>query len=61
MTDAPRIQIDPDLVERCIMQLAQFGAHGETGVWRTVYDPHWVAAAGQYAVWRQDAGLWEIV
>ncbi len=53
----PRIRVDPALVERTIMELAQFGAHGETGVWRTVYSPEWVAAMDQYAEWCQEAGL----
>src|SRR5690606_10599836 len=50
-------RIEPERVERYIMQLAQYGAHGETGVWRTVYDPHWVAAQDQVADWCTEAGL----
>ncbi len=57
MTESSRVRVDPDLVERYIMGMAQFGAHGETGVWRTVYDPHWVAAADQYATWCEESGL----
>jgi allantoate deiminase len=53
----PNIAIDPTLVERYIMELARFGAYGETGVWRTVYSPEWVAATEQYAAWCEEAGL----
>jgi allantoate deiminase len=52
-----RIAIDPDLVERHIMELATFGAHGETGVSRPVYSPSWVGATAQYAEWCREAGL----
>ncbi len=52
-----QIKIDPTLVERYIMDLAAFGAHGPTGVWRTVYSPEWVGATRQFAVWCEDAGL----
>jgi allantoate deiminase len=51
------IEIDPALVERYIMELARFGAYGDTGVWRTVYSPEWVAATDQYAAWCEEAGL----
>jgi len=57
VTTTPRITVDPAIVEQYLMTMAQFGAHGETGVWRTVYDPQWVAAANQYVAWCQDAGL----
>ena len=49
--------IDPRLVEERIMSLAAYGAHGGTGVWRTVYSPEWVAATDLYANWCADAGL----
>lgn len=52
-----RISIDTDVVERYIMELATFGAHGETGVSRTVYSDAWVGATAQYAQWCRDAGL----
>lgn len=39
------------------MEMASFGAYGETGVWRKVYSPEWVAAAEQYRQWCEDAGL----
>lgn len=51
------IAIDPVFVERCIMALAQHGAHGETGVWRLVYSPAWVAAQEMVAGWCRDAGM----
>ena len=54
---AEQIRIDPALVERYIMELARYGAYGETGVWRTVYSPEWVQAQDQIATWCEDAGL----
>lgn len=51
------ISIDPDIVERYVMDLAAFGAVGETGVSRTVYSPEWVGATRQYARWCEEAGL----
>jgi allantoate deiminase len=57
VVESPRICVDPNLVERFIMGMAQFGAYGETGVWRTVYDPAWVAATDQYAAWCEESGL----
>jgi allantoate deiminase len=51
------IAIDPELVERCVMTLAQHGAYGETGVWRTVYSPEWVAAQGTVAGWCREIGM----
>ena len=53
----PTIEIDPKLVERYIIEMAAFGAYGETGVWRTVYSPEWVAATDTYAAWCEEAGL----
>ncbi|MGE3334242.1 MAG: Zn-dependent hydrolase [Rhodospirillaceae bacterium] len=52
-----QIKIDPALVERYIMELGAYGAHGPTGVWRTVYSPEWVGATKQFAAWCEDAGL----
>jgi allantoate deiminase len=49
--------IDPALVEQRILALAQHGAYGETGVWRTVYSPEWVAATDLYAQWCCEARL----
>ncbi len=39
------------------MELGRFGAYADTGVWRTVYDPTWVAATDQYETWCKEAGL----
>lgn len=55
--DTSPIRIDPELVERFIMELAAFGAVGETGVSRTVYSPEWAAAADQYEAWCREMGL----
>ena len=43
--------ITPEAVEACILELAQFGACGATGVCRTVYSPEWVAAQERLAAW----------
>jgi allantoate deiminase len=51
------VTIDPELVERYTLELARHGAHGETGVWRTVYSPEWVAAQDLVASWCTEAGL----
>ncbi|RWD73629.1 Zn-dependent hydrolase [Mesorhizobium sp.] len=52
-----QIVIDPKLVEDYILTLASYGSYGDTGVWRTVYSPEWVAATDQYASWCRQAGL----
>ncbi|HZQ64649.1 MAG TPA: M20 family metallo-hydrolase [Gaiellaceae bacterium] len=52
-----RIDVDPALVERYVLELARHGAHGETGVWRTVYSPEWVAAQDEVSGWLEQAGL----
>jgi allantoate deiminase len=51
------IEVDAGLVERHLLELARHGAYGETGVWRTVYSPEWVAAQDQVAGWFADAGF----
>ena len=51
------IDIDPTLVEQYIMELATYGAWGNTGVWRTAYSPDWVGATQQYTSWCEKAGL----
>lgn len=51
------IEIDPSIVESYLEQFAQYGEYGETGVWRTLYSPEWVAAADRYADWCREAGL----
>ncbi|WP_296742141.1 Zn-dependent hydrolase [Mesorhizobium sp.] len=54
---AQPINIDPEHVERLILDLGEFGAHSGTGVWRTVYSPECVAAAKHFAGWCAEAGL----
>jgi allantoate deiminase len=54
---AADIVIDPELVAHCIMTLARHGAYGETGVWRTVYSPEWVAAQETVAAWCREIGM----
>jgi allantoate deiminase len=51
------IEVDPKLVEGRILALAQYGAHGETGVWRTAYSPEWDAAQSQVETWCRELGL----
>ncbi len=51
------IAIDPGMVEQHIMELAQMGACGETGVCRTVYSDEWVAAQDRIMSWGRAAGL----
>jgi allantoate deiminase len=51
------IDVDASVVERLLLELARHGAHGETGVWRPVYTPEWVAAQDQVAAWLAEAGL----
>jgi allantoate deiminase len=51
------IAIDGALVEQYVLDLARHGAHGETGVWRTVYSPEWVAAQDLVSSWLVEAGL----
>jgi allantoate deiminase len=52
-----RIDVDAELVERYIFELARHGAYGETGVWRVAYSPEWVDAQNQVTGWLEDAGL----
>lgn len=49
------IAIDPQVVERYVMQLAQYGASDGTGVRRTVYSPEWEAAQRQMEAARRAA------
>jgi allantoate deiminase len=51
------IDVDANLVERYLLELARHGAYGETGVWRTVYSSEWVAAQDQIGDWFAEAGL----
>ena len=52
-----RIEVDAELVERYIFELARHGAYGETGVWRVAYSPEWVEAQNQVTGWLEGAGL----
>lgn len=59
-----KLRIDPDVVERYVMTLAEHGAHGETGVWRPVYSEPWFAAQRQVEEWMREAGMetrWDAV
>ena len=49
--------ITGELVARYVDELAEIGAHGETGVWRTAYSPEWREAQDLVARWYADAGL----
>lgn len=51
------IEIDREQVGRYIRDLARHGAYGETGVWRTVYSPEWVAATDEIEGWMRAVGL----
>ena len=57
MTDTGERWIDPARVERSILDLAHFGAVGETGVARLLYTPEWAAAQDQVAGWMDEGGL----
>jgi allantoate deiminase len=50
-------RVDRDLVAHHIRSFARHGAYGETGVWRTVYSPAWVAAAKEFGEIGRAAGL----
>jgi allantoate deiminase len=51
------VDIDPRVVEDHVMRLARHGAYGETGVWRPVYTPEWIAAQDEIAGWMEAAGF----
>ncbi len=57
MTATPRVTIDPAFVEKLILDMAQHGSDGGTGVSRTVYSPEWVDATKLYARWCEEVGL----
>lgn len=52
-----RIAIDPELVEKYILDLASHGGARGTGVWRTAYSPEWAAAQSQVEAWCHESGL----
>ncbi len=51
------VEIDRELVERWILELAQYGACAGTGVCRAVYTPEWSDAQNQIRRWIEEAGL----
>lgn len=51
------IDVDPGRIERLLGELGALGAWGDTGVWRPVYTPEWVAAADRFALRCGEAGL----
>jgi allantoate deiminase len=57
MTNPSTPLIDPEQLDRYILDLAEFGARGETGVARLVYTAEWAAAQDQVAAWMADAGM----
>ncbi len=57
MSTSPRVKIDPAFVERLILEMAEHGSDGGTGVSRTVYSPEWVEGMGLYTRWCEEAGL----
>ncbi|MDH2091621.1 Zn-dependent hydrolase [Rhizobium pusense] len=57
MEERKKIFIDPAFVERLILDMAEHGSDGGTGVSRTVYSPEWVEATKLYTRWCEEAGL----
>jgi len=57
MTESAERWTDASRLERYVDELAQQGAHGETGVARLVYSPEWAAAQDLLARWMEEAGL----
>ena len=53
----PTLRIASELIEHYVTELVRFGGWGETGVWRPIYAPAWVAAADQSAAWCVEAGF----
>lgn len=51
------LEVDSALVERYILELAEYGRYGETGVARPVYSQEWADAQDAVARWCADAGL----
>ena len=52
-----KLEINPAVVERFVLELAQDGACHETGVCRAAYSAPWVAAQNRVAAWCREAGL----
>src|SRR5215813_501727 len=57
MSAGEAVEATGELVGRYLDELAQIGAHGETGVWRTAYSPEWRRAQDLVAGWYAEAGL----
>src|SRR5262245_30028681 len=51
------IDLDAAMVQQHLLDLARYGAYGETGVWRTAYSPEWAQAQQQVASWFAQADL----
>ncbi len=51
------VDIDTQLLESCIEQMAQHGRHPEGGVQRLAYTPDWQAAVDQFSSWLAADGL----
>jgi allantoate deiminase len=51
------LDVSEDVVLRYLEELAEIGAHGDTGVWRTAYSPEWRRAQDMVAGWYEEAGL----
>lgn len=49
--------IAAERIEQRILDLARYGAQGETGVARLVYSPEWEEAQARVAAWMEEAGL----
>jgi allantoate deiminase len=56
-TGTTQFDVDSELVERYVLELAAHGRHGDTGVARAVYSPEWARAQDAVARWCAKAGL----
>lgn len=54
---APHLDISSELLERLLIEMAEFGGDEGTGVSRLVYSPEWVGATEKFAEWAQAAGF----
>src|SRR5262252_7307291 len=57
MPASEEVVIDAPLVESALESLAQYGAYGATGVWRTAYSPEWQEAQEAVARLCEEAGM----
>ena len=51
------LNLNPAEIEVALLKLGAIGAHSQTGVWRRVYEPDWVAAQDLLQSWMVAAGL----